>query len=425
VARTRLVTASAPAGDVVGRPLAADGDLIRLYRERTPGSAASFEAARRVLPGGETRAVTSYPPYPVIITEGHGARLTDVDGRVYLDLVNNYTAMVHGSAFGPAVEAVADLLPQGYAFASPHPYQVALAELLAARVPSVQRVRFTNSGTEAALLAARIASRATGRRRLLMFDGAYHGSATLFLPGSSDVARARWNDLAAVETLLARPDHDIAAVFAEPFLGAGGVRPAEPEFLAAVAGVAAERGVLFVLDEVQGLRNGPGGEQGRLGLVPDLTLLGKIIGGGFPIGAVGGRADLLELTVAAMTAGSVTHAGTFNGHLAAAVAGTMTLRYLDEAAITGLNEAAAELDLRIVAGATAAGVAAEVTRAGSIMNVHLGDPGQLADLHIALLLNGVYTTPRGMINLSTALSPGDLDDIAAAYATAFTQVRKV
>jgi glutamate-1-semialdehyde 2,1-aminomutase len=126
-----------------------------------------------------------------------------------------------------------------------------------------------------------------------------------------------------------------------------------------------------------------------------------------------------------MTAGNVTHAGTFNGHLAAAVAGTMTLRYLDEAAITGLNEAAAELDLRIVAGATAAGVPAEVTRAGSIMNVHLGDPGQLADLHIALLLNGVYTTPRGMINLSTALSPGDLDDIAAAYATAFTQVRKV
>jgi glutamate-1-semialdehyde 2,1-aminomutase len=360
----------------------------------------------------------------VIITEGHGARLTDVDGRVYLDLVNNYTAMVHGSAFGPAVEAVADLLPQGYAFASPHPYQVALAELLAARVPSVQRVRFTNSGTEAALLAARIASRATGRRRLLMFDGAYHGSATLFLPGSPDVARVPWNDLAAVEALLGQPGHDIAAVFAEPFLGAGGVRPAEPGFLAAVAGVAAERGVLFVLDEVQGLRNGPGGEQGRLGLVPDLTLLGKIIGGGFPIGAVGGRADLLELTVAAMTPGYVTHAGTFNGHLAAMAAGMMTLRYLDEAAITRLNSAAAGLDARIVAGATAAGVAAEVTRAGSIMNVHLGDPGQVADLHLALLLNGVYTTPRGMINLSTALSPGDLDDIAAAYAAAFQRVRR-
>ena len=209
------------AEDVVGLPPSADDGLVRAYCERTPGSAASFEAARRVLPGGETRAVTSYPPYPVIVTEGHGARLTDVDGHVYLDLVNNYTAMVHGSAFAPATEAVAGLLPHGFAFASPHPYQVALAELLAARVPSVQRVRFTNSGTEAALLAARIVVRATGRRRLLMFDGAYHGSATLFLPGSPDVVRVPWNDLDAVTALLGRPGHDIAAVFAEPFLGAG------------------------------------------------------------------------------------------------------------------------------------------------------------------------------------------------------------
>jgi len=150
---------------------------------------------------------------------------------------------------------------------------VALAELLAARVASVQRVRFTNSGTEAALLAARIAVRATGRRRLLMFDGAYHGSATLFLPGSPDVVRVPWNDLDAVVALLGRPGHDIAAVFAEPFLGAGGVRPAAPGFLADVAGLARDRDVLFVLDEVQGLRNGFGGEQGRLGLTPDLTLL--------------------------------------------------------------------------------------------------------------------------------------------------------
>jgi glutamate-1-semialdehyde 2,1-aminomutase len=297
--------------------------------------------------------------------------------------------MVHGSAFAPVTEAVAELLPQGFAFASPHPYQVALAELLAARVASVQRVRFTNSGTEAALLAARIAVRATGRRRLLLFDGAYHGSATLFLPGSPDAARVAWNDLDAVTRLLGRPDHDIAAVFAEPFLGAGGVRPAEPGFLAAVADVARDHDVLFVLDEVQGLRNWSGGEQGRLGLTPAY----------------------------------VTHAGTFNGHLAAAVAGTMTLRHLDEAAIARLNDSAVVLADQILAGAAAAGVPAEVTRAGSIMNVHLARPKQLADLHLALLLNGVYTTPRGMINLSTALSPADLDDLAAAYATAFTQIR--
>jgi glutamate-1-semialdehyde 2,1-aminomutase len=240
------------------------------------------------------------------------------------------------------------------------------------------------------------------------------------------VVRVPWNDLDAVAALLGRLGHDIAAVFAEPFLGAGGVRPAAPGFLAAVAELARDRDVLFVLDEVQGLRNGFGGEQGRLGLTPDLTLLGKIIGGGFPIGAVGGRADLLELTVSAMTPGYVTHAGTFNGHLAAAVAGAMTLRHLDAAAISRLNDAAAALADRILAGAGAAGVPAEVTRAGSIMNVHLAGPlasGQLADLHLALLLHGVYTTPRGMINLSTALSPGDLDDIAAAYEAAFRLVR--
>ena len=240
-------------------------------------------------------------------------------------------------------------------------------------MPSVQRVRFTNSGTEAALLAARIVVRATGRRRLLIFDGAYHGSATLFLPGSPDVVRVPWNDLDAVTALLGRAGHDVAAVFAEPFLGAGGVRPAAPGFLAAVAALARDRDVLFVLDEVQGLRNGFGGEQGRLGLTPDLTLLGKIIGGGFPIGAVGGRADLLELTVAAMTPGYVTHAGTFNGHLAAAVAGAMTLRHLDAAAISRLNDAAAALADRIAAAAAGAGVPAEVTRAGSIMNVHMND----------------------------------------------------
>ena len=122
-------------------------DLVREYRDRTPASAAAFEAARRVLPGGETRAVTTYPPYPVIITEGQGARLLDLDGHRYLDLVNNYTSLVHGNAFGPVNDELAELLPRGLAFASPHLHQIALAELLISRLGSVQRGRFTNSGT--------------------------------------------------------------------------------------------------------------------------------------------------------------------------------------------------------------------------------------------------------------------------------------
>jgi glutamate-1-semialdehyde 2,1-aminomutase len=397
-------------------------DLVREYVERTPASAAAFARACRVLPGGETRAVTSYPPYPVIVAEGHGPWLVDLDGNGYLDLVNNYTSLVHGNAFAPVTEAVAELAPRGLAFASPHPHQVALAEALCARLPSVQRVRFTNSGTEASLLAARIAVRATGRRGLLLFDGAYHGSAAALAPGSPDVVTAPWNDLDAVAALLDRPGHDIAAVFAEPFLGAGGVRPSAPGFLAALADLARAHGALFVLDEVQALRNGVAGEQGRLGLTPDLTLLGKIIGGGFPIGAVGGRADLLELTVAASTPDHVAHAGTFNGHLAAAVAGVVTLRHLDGAAIDRLDRAAATLAERIVAAAAATWVAASVTRAGSILNVHLDGPAELTALHLALLLDGVYTTPRGMINLSTVLSDADLDAAARSYARAFSRM---
>jgi glutamate-1-semialdehyde 2,1-aminomutase len=138
--------AAGPARDVVGRPAGARAELVRAYRDRTPASAAAFEQARRVLPGGETRAVTTYPPYPAIVTEGHGARLLDLDGHRYLDLVNNYTALVHGNAFAPVTEAVADLLPRGLAFACPHPEQIALAGLLIERLPSVQRVYTTPRG---------------------------------------------------------------------------------------------------------------------------------------------------------------------------------------------------------------------------------------------------------------------------------------
>jgi len=399
-----------------------NAELVDEYRARTPASAQTFARACQVLPGGETRAVTSYLPYPVTIAEGHGARLCDVDGHSYLDLVNNYTSLVHGNAFAPVTEAVGELLPHGVAFASPHPLQIALAELLIDRLPSLERVRFTNSGTEASLLAARIAVRATGRRRLLMFEGGYHGSAAALLPTSPDVVTAPWNDLDAVAATL---DDGVAAVFAEPFLGAGGVLPSAPGFLAALQELAHSRGALLVLDEVQSLRNGIGGEQRRHGLTPDLTVLGKIIGGGFPIGAVGGRSELLELTVASSTTDHVAHSGTFNGHLAATVAGATALRHLDAPAIEWLEDSAAQLAGRITEGATAAGVPATVSRAGSILNVHLDGPDRHAALHLALLLGGVYTTPRGMINLSTALAPADLDSAATAYQLAFTRVGTV
>ncbi|MFI1488543.1 aminotransferase class III-fold pyridoxal phosphate-dependent enzyme [Streptomyces sp. NPDC020747] len=406
--------------------------LLAEYRARTPGSATAFRRATAALPGGETRFVTYFPPYPVILAEGHGSRLLDVDGIEYLDLVNNYTSLIHGNAYPPAMTAAAAVLASGAVFPSPHELQLELAELLAARIPSVQRVRFTNSGTEASVLAARLAQRATGRGRLLLFDGAYHGSAPPLLADGPDVVTVPYNDLDAAREALTE---DIAAVFAEPFLGAGGVIPGRPEFLRAVAESARERGALFVLDEVQSLRNAVGGEQARLGLRPDLTVMGKVIGGGMPIGAIGGSEELLRLT-AATTDRNLAHSGTFNGHLTAAAAGTVTLRHLDASAIDRLDRAARHLADAITDAATAAGIPATVTRAGSILNVHFTPTAPvnaeqaraatatplLSALHLALLLDGVYTTPRGMINLSTALDANDLDRAAQAYAHAFQRL---
>ncbi|WP_113699132.1 aspartate aminotransferase family protein [Nonomuraea lactucae] len=405
--------------------------LLREYRERTPGSETAFRRALRVLPGGETRAVTTYPPYPVAIARGRGSRLIDVDGHEYLDLVNNYTSLIHGNAYPPVSAAVTAVLEDGLVFPSPHDRQLELAELLVGRVPSVERVRFTNSGTEASVLAARIAQRATGRSQLLMFDGGYHGSAPPLLAKDPAVIAVPYNDIDAVQVALTG---EVAAVFAEPFLGAGGVVPAAPGFLHEVQELARSRGALFVLDEVQALRNGIGGEQGRLSLTPDLTILGKIIGGGLPIGAVGGRADLLLLT-ASTTRGHLMHSGTFNGHLAAAAAGAVTLHHLDATDIERLDRAGGFLAERIIQAATRAGLPMSVTRAGSILNVHFTSsaPTNAADvraaagpllpaLHLALLLQGVYTTPRGMISLSTVTSDEEVEAAAVAYENAFNRL---
>lgn len=408
-------------------------ELVGEFRASTPGSEAVFHRATAVLPGGETRSVTYHPPYPVILVEGHGAELLDADGNIYLDLVNNYTSLIHGNAYPPAVAAASAALAGGAVFPSPHERQLELAELLVGRVPGVERVRFTNSGTEASVLAARLARRATGRAKLMLFDGAYHGSSPPLLAEDPDVVTVAYNDVDAVRAALT---DDVAAVFAEPFLGAGGVLPGQPGFLRAVAELARARGALFVLDEVQSLRNGPHGEQGRLGLRPDITVLGKLIGGGLPIGAIGGAEHLLRLT-AATTEGHLHHSGTFNGHLAAAAAGTVTLRHLDGPAIDRLDHHARRLATAITDAGARAGLPVSVTRAGSILNVHLSPtPPQdvrqarataetplLAALHLALLLEGIYATPRGMINLSTVLGEDDLTRTVKAYAHAFDRLR--
>ncbi len=415
-------------------------ELFDQYRRATPSSAALHQRLVKVLPAGETRAVTYFPPYPVAIELGRGPTITDIDGNRYLDVLNNYTSLIHGHAYPPIVEAVEAALAGGSAHPAPGRRQLELADLLVERYPAVVLLRFTNSGTEAAMLAMRIARRATGRQRIVMFDGGYHGTAAEFADPNSDCVRVAYND---IQALTAAIDDGVAAVFAEPFLGSGGVIPAEDGFLAAAQRVAQRNGALFVLDEVQSLRNAFHGMHGELGLDPDLVLMGKIIGGGLPVGAVGGAADLLRLT-AADRADGIRHSGTFNGNPLTMAAGVASLRALTATVITELIERASRLQAAIEAAARAAGVPMVVTRAGSILHVHLvpapapvaetmarmeraGSVGaqDAASLHLTLLLHGVYSAPRGMLNLSTVLSDADLQAVADAYGRAFEDVARI
>ena len=402
------------------------------YAARTPRSRAYHQQACRCLPGGETRSVTHYKPYPVVLAEGRGAVVCDLDGHEYVDVLNNYTALVHGHAFPPVLAAVQAALPAGTVFPAPHPAQLRLARMLTERYPAVERVRFTNSGTEAALLGLRIARAATGRRRVVTFSGGYHGSVPEIIDGGDQIVRVCYNDAAQAA---AEIDSSVAAVFAEPFLGSGGVIPAAPGFLRQIQDRAHAVGSLFVLDEVQSLRNALHGAHASLGLEPDLLLMGKIIGGGFPVGAVGGHASLMDLT-SATRPGGLACSGTFNGNVITMTAGAAALAALDGPAISALTERANALADQIETAASRAQVPATVTRAGSVLHVHLLScrPGtaEAADaaptawasaLHLALLLEGVYAAPRGMLNLSTALDDSLLARAAAGYAGAFLRIR--
>lgn len=404
--------------------------LVEEFEARTPRSREVAERARRVLPGGETRSITFYPPYPASIASAAGAELTDVDGNTYLDILNNYTALIHGHAFGAVVDAARAAAAEGIVYPAPHTAQLDWADRLIDRHPVAEQIRFTNSGTEATLLALRVAQAVTGRDRFLLFEGGYHGSAPIITGPHPQVVRVPFNDADAVGEVL---DDSIAAVLLEPCMGVGGVIPATPEFLGEVTAMARRVGALLVVDEVQTLRSAYGGASELYGLDADLVVMGKLIGGGYPSGAVGGRAGFLRVLDQAHP-GAISHSGTFNGHLVSARAGIVALEHLTQAAIDQLNTSAEKLANRVEAAGRAAGLAVLVTRFGSMMHVHLqehepthagqvsADPADVAALHLALLLEGVFAAPRGLVALSTVLSDEQLDAVAAGYERAFARV---
>ncbi|MEK8034110.1 aminotransferase class III-fold pyridoxal phosphate-dependent enzyme [Ideonella sp. DXS29W] len=407
--------------------------LRSAYAARHPASAAQYEAACAHLPGGNTRSVLYYEPFPLAMVKGQGARLWDADGHGYTDFLGEFTAGLYGHSHPVIRAAIDSALDQGINLAGHTVLESRLAGLISARLPSMQRLRFTNSGTEANLMALAVAIAHTGRRRVLVFKGGYHGGVLTFANGGAAVnvphefIVGRYNDLARARALIDDNANHLAAILVEPMQGSGGCIPADPAFLRGLSDAAHAVGAMLIFDEVMTSRLSPGGLQGRWGITPDLTTLGKYIGGGMSFGAFGGRAEVMEL-FDPRRPGHLPHAGTFNNNVLTMSAGIAGLGqvYTPEAAIA-LNQRGDALRERLNALCRAQGAAMQFTGLGSLMNLHptaraiervddLPSDGQaMRDSFFFLMLEqGFYLARRGFISLSLPLTDADLDAFAEA-----------
>ena len=427
-----MQTLSNRAGADVGMD-AALAEARTAYVAANPESRARFEAALRVMPGGNTRTVLFFDPFPLCIARGEGARLWDVDGHEYVDFLGEFTAGIFGHSNRLIRAAIDAALDDGINLSGHNRLEAELAGIVCERFPSIEQVRFTNSGTEANLLALAAALAHTGRRKILVFEGAYHGGVLSFGAGPSPVnvphefVIGRYNDLAGTLALVAEHGDALAAILVEPMLGAGGCIPAEPAFLAGLRHAATRHGAVLIFDEVMTSRLSPGGRQAELGIVPDMTTLGKYIGGGSSFGAFGGRAEIMR-RFDPREPGALAHAGTFNNNVISMAAGIAGMtKVLTPAATRALNGRGTALREALNALCRRHGAKLQATGLGSIMSLHATDrpirgPGDLAaadsgirDLvFFDLIARGYYLARRGLMSLSLPIGEAETQGLVAA-----------
>jgi glutamate-1-semialdehyde 2,1-aminomutase len=426
------------------------------YVESTPKSHALYERATKALPGGNTRTTLFVQPYPFYFDHGLGCRVYDVDGNERIDFINNYTSLILGHAHPAVVAAVQRQAARGMSAAAPSELEVALAEAIIARLPSVDLLRFTNSGTEATMLALRAARAFTGREKIAKIVGSYHGThdyaavdvapigavdggsvtKNAGIPGAvaETIVTLPFNDPPAAERMIEAHRHELAAVIVEPALGAAGIIPATPEYLRFLRQITERYGIVLIFDEIISFRVGHGGAQGQHGIRPDLTTLGKIIGGGLPVGALGGR-EAIMARFDPRRPDHIGHGGTFNANPMTMAAGLATLAELTPDVYARLEGLARELRSRLLDLFSTLGVPAQVTQVGSLFNLHLtsapvvdypsasaGDRQLLARLYLAALNHGVAFTGRGMGCLSTPMGAAEIDAFVEAIRLAVEEI---
>ncbi|MCC7273028.1 MAG: aspartate aminotransferase family protein [Alphaproteobacteria bacterium] len=430
-------------------------DKVQARRNSTARSDALFERALKVMPGGSTRATIFFAPHPPYADHGTGARVVDVDGNALLDFTNNFFSAIHGHANPAILRAIAETAARGVSFGLPTETEVLLAEHICARSPAFEAIRFANSGSEAVLTAIKAARAATGRPAIAKIEGAYHGSydhvevsldsrpgtwgeaapaGTKYARGTPDAVLADtvvvpFNDATACVRLLEANADRLAGVLFDPLPSRVGLIPATPEFTAALRETTRRLGILLIVDEIVCFRLSHGGAHPLWALDPDLVTLGKIIGGGLPIGAVAGKRAVMDMFDVRPGKAPVPHGGTFTANPVTMAAGLASLEQLDRAAYDRLNALGERLRGRIAAAIAASGVPAQVTGMGSLFRVHPharpiadyrscypsdAEKALLARLHPWLLEAGFLVTPNISGALSTPMTEADVDALAEA-----------
>ena len=433
---------------------------LERYLESTPESRARWTEARQYLPGGDSRNSIFWKPYPIFITDASGSRVMDADNVQRIDFINTMTTMILGHGPETVMDAVRRQLNRGIGYNAPNERQVELARILCERIPSFDLVRFTNSGTEATLNTLRAARAFTGRTRFAKVEGGYHGthdgvtvsvrvdpaaagdaespvpvlgSAGLTPGVSEQVVVIPFNDAASSRRILEENADDLAAIIIEPVMGSVGMVPARQEYLTFLRDFATANGTVLIFDEVISYRVAPGGSQEYYGITPDMTALGKIIGGGLPVGAFGGRRDIMDLYDP--TAGpAVSHAGTFNANPLTMLAGAVTLEQLTPEVYRNLAENTEELKQGIRDVCAELETPVQVTGLGSLFGIHFtdrtvqnyrdiasGDYDLRDRMFLGLLNEGILMASNLVGSISTATSKRDIEDFLTAFRTALAR----